>query len=66
MSAKRLTGKPLLKINNLPIISHVFKRGVPGKRLADNLEGIKIRTLFIYDVFSLCVQQTQIRILKLK
>ena len=27
MSAQRLPGKPLLKINNLPIISHVFKRG---------------------------------------
>ena len=26
MSAQRLPGKPLLKINNLPIISHVFKR----------------------------------------
>ena len=27
MSAKRLPGKPLLEINNLPIISHVVKRG---------------------------------------
>ena len=27
MSAQRLPGKPLLNINNLPIISHVFKRG---------------------------------------
>ena len=27
MSAQRLPGKPLLKINNLPIISHVVKRG---------------------------------------
>ncbi len=27
MSAKRLPGKPLLKINNLPLISHVVKRG---------------------------------------
>ena len=27
MSAQRLPGKPLLKIKNLPIISHVFKRG---------------------------------------
>ena len=26
MSAKRLPGKPLLKINNLPIISHVFNK----------------------------------------
>ena len=28
MSASRLPGKPLLKINNLSIISHVFKRAV--------------------------------------
>ena len=27
MSAKRLPNKPLLKINNLSIISHVVKRG---------------------------------------
>jgi len=27
MAAKRLPGKPLLKINNLSIISHVFKKG---------------------------------------
>ena len=27
MSAQRLPGKPLLEINNLPIISHVVKRG---------------------------------------
>ena len=27
LSAERLPGKPLLKINNLPIISHVVKRG---------------------------------------
>ena len=27
MSAKRLPGKPLLEINNLPIISHVVSRG---------------------------------------
>ena len=27
MSAQRLPGKPLLEINNLPIISHVAKRG---------------------------------------
>ena len=27
MSAKRLPGKPLLEINNLPIISHVVNRG---------------------------------------
>ena len=27
LSAQRLPGKPLLKINNLPIISHVVKRG---------------------------------------
>ena len=27
MSAQRLPGKPLLKINNLPIISHVVNRG---------------------------------------
>ena len=27
MSAERLPGKPLLEINNLPIISHVVKRG---------------------------------------
>ena len=26
MAATRLPGKPLLKINNLSIISHVFKR----------------------------------------
>ena len=26
MSATRLKGKPLLKINNLPIISHVVER----------------------------------------
>ena len=26
MSATRLKGKPLLKINNLPIISHVVKK----------------------------------------
>ena len=29
----------------------IFKRGFPGKRWADNLEGIKIITLFIFDVF---------------
>ena len=27
MSAERLPGKPLLEINNLPVISHVVKRG---------------------------------------
>ena len=27
MSAQRLPGKPLLEINNLPIISHVVNRG---------------------------------------
>ena len=27
MSAQRLPGKPLLEINNIPIISHVVKRG---------------------------------------
>ena len=27
MAATRLPGKPLLKINNLSMISHVFKRG---------------------------------------
>ena len=31
MSAKRLHGKPLLKINNIPIISHVFNRGIETK-----------------------------------
>ena len=31
LSAQRLPGKPLLKINNLPIISHVFKRGQETK-----------------------------------
>ena len=31
MSAKRLHGKPLLKINNIPIISHVFYRGIETK-----------------------------------
>ena len=28
LSATRLPGKPLLKINNISIISHVFKRAV--------------------------------------
>jgi len=28
MSAKRLPGKPLMEINNIPIISHVYKRGI--------------------------------------
>ena len=27
MSAQRLPGKPLLEINNIPVISHVVKRG---------------------------------------
>jgi len=31
MSAKRLPGKPLLKINNLPIISHVFNKAKSTK-----------------------------------
>ena len=31
MSAQRLPGKPLLEINNLPIISHVVKRGLESK-----------------------------------
>ena len=31
LSAQRLPGKPLLKINNLPIISHVVKRGQETK-----------------------------------
>ncbi len=31
MSAQRLPGKPLLKINNIPIISHVFNRGIETK-----------------------------------
>ena len=31
MSAKRLPGKPLLEINNLPIISHVVNRGKETK-----------------------------------
>ena len=31
MSAQRLPGKPLLEINNLPIISHVVKRGQETK-----------------------------------
>ncbi len=31
MSAKRLHGKPLLEINNIPIISHVFNRGIETK-----------------------------------
>tara|TARA_B100001996_G_scaffold220759_1_gene169741 strand:+ start:494 stop:1234 length:741 start_codon:yes stop_codon:yes gene_type:complete len=28
MSAQRLPGKPLLEINNIPIISHVYQRGI--------------------------------------
>ena len=31
MAASRLPGKPLLKINNLSIISHVFKRAESAK-----------------------------------
>ena len=31
MSAKRLAGKPLLKINNIPIISHVVSRGLEAR-----------------------------------
>ena len=31
MSAQRLPGKPLLKINNIPIISHVVSRGIETK-----------------------------------
>ena len=31
MSAQRLPGKPLLEINNIPIISHVFNRGLETK-----------------------------------
>ena len=31
MSANRLPGKPLLKINNLSIISHVFKKAEEAK-----------------------------------
>ena len=31
MAATRLPGKPLLKINNLSIISHVFKRAEEAK-----------------------------------
>ena len=31
MSAKRLPGKPLLEINNIPIISHVVRRGKETK-----------------------------------
>ena len=31
MSATRLPGKPLLKINNLSIISHVFKKAEEAK-----------------------------------
>ena len=31
MSASRLPGKPLLKINGLSIISHVFKRAESAK-----------------------------------
>ena len=55
LSATRLPGKPLLKINGLSIISHVFKKaeemidnplifnnGLPGNLVADSLEGIII------------------------
>ena len=31
MSAQRLPGKPLLEINNIPIISHVVRRGKETK-----------------------------------
>ena len=31
MSAQRLPGKPLLEINNIPIISHVVSRGKEAK-----------------------------------
>ena len=31
MSAQRLPGKPLLEINNIPVISHVVKRGQEAK-----------------------------------
>ena len=31
MSANRLPGKPLLKINNLSMISHVFKKAEEAK-----------------------------------
>ena len=35
MSATRLPGKPLLKINGLSIISHVFKRAESAANIGD-------------------------------
>ena len=38
----------------------IFKRGFPGKREAESLEGIKITVLDIIFINNLCVQETQI------
>ena len=57
LSATRLPGKPLLKINGLSIISN---KGFLGSLVAESLEGIKITDLDIIFIVNLCVQETQI------
>jgi len=47
LSAKRLPGKPLLKINGISIIAHVFKKAKEAGNLIANQEDKKC---FILDL----------------
>ena len=48
LNSKRLKEKPLLKIDNLPIIVHAYKRAIMSKKLDDVIvctDHIKIKKL---------------------
>ena len=44
LGSKRLPAKALLKINDYPLIVHVYKRALLSKKLSDE-RGLKIRVI---------------------